>query len=147
MLIPVVETVHWTIPWWDLFASRLFVIYCWMLFIGYRLGYEYFGWVARELVVSGDGVHIRLLWPSGTLCHHFFGLLRPIGQTRWLPDGLLCLIKCILIKTSGFALRSAVFGAPIQFWILWLFELFYVHLDILILILLSTWYGHEKGHP
>ena len=48
-------------------------------------------------------------------------------------------MKCILAALSGFAVRSIVFGAPLRFWTLWLFESLYVCLDKLILIHLSTW--------
>ena len=76
-----------------------------------------------------------------------FGLLRPIGQTRWLLAGQLCPTKCISAGTSGFALRSIVFGAPLHFWTLWIFESLYICLDRLIQCTLVHEDGHEKKHP
>ena len=69
----------------------------------------------------------------------YFGLLRSIGQTRWLLAGLLCPMKCILARASSYTLRYIVFGALMHFWTLRLFESLYVCLDRLILTKLSIW--------
>ena len=40
------------------------------------------GEFARGLVVSGAAVCIRLLWPSGTLCHNILTCLNQITKTK-----------------------------------------------------------------
>ena len=45
----------------------------------------------------------------------------------------------ILAGMSGFSLTFAIFGAPVRFWTLWLFESLYVGLDRLTLMHLSIW--------
>ena len=61
--------------------------------------------------------------------------------------GLLCLMKYILAGVSRCALRSVVFGTLMCFWTLWLFELLYVCLDKLILMLFSIWVRPKEWSP
>ena len=59
----------------------------------------------------------------------------------------LCPMKHISASVSGFAFRSIVFGAPVCFWALWLFESLYISLNTLILYTLVHGHGYEKECP
>ena len=52
--------ICWKIPRWALLASKLFVLCCGLVSIGYGLSYTYFGWVCKGLLVFGAAKCITL---------------------------------------------------------------------------------------
>ena len=130
--------------WQALFAFRLLATCCRMLCM--VLAMYIMGKVAQKLVISGTSVCIGLLGNFGTLCSNIFAFLGQLVNQMTLA-GQLCLMQCILVGVSRFALRSVAFGAIVHFQTPRLFESLYVGLDRLIWHTLVHGGGHERGHP
>ena len=104
----------WRMTQLALLLSRLFYICCGMLFLGYELGYAYFGQVCKEIGgIWHRRVHKTTFWNS---LLRYFGLFRPVGRTRSLLARQLYAIKCISAGASTFSLWSIVFGYCSSLW-------------------------------
>ena len=72
------------------------------------------GEFAEGLGSSGALAHIRLLKPSGTLCHDILACLVQLAKLG-TPGGADMADKVYLVGTSSYALRSIIFGALLCF--------------------------------
>ena len=124
--------------------SKLFAT-CWgMLFQAFRLGYLCLRWVFLGFV-SGTIVNIWLFCPFRAFSLDILGLLKPICRTLGLWQGYYARESVFSSVLLGFASRSVVFSAKLQFWTLQPFQVLCLDLDRLIGPSLVHGSGHGKG--